>query len=138
MQANDQPTPSPTRRRAWRTLLFVGAPLTGPLLVVGGIWLLGSDISEHKVPSTRTRLLQLTAEVDALGLTDADALSAAVERVAADARDAWGRPIRAEVSAGRPRFVSAGDDGVFDTADDVMVRTDAPLSEGDFDPLLVR
>ncbi len=138
MQANDQPTPSPTRRRAWRTLLFVGALLTGPLLVVGGIWLLGSDISEHKVPSTRTRLLQLTAEVDALGLSDADALAAAVERVAADARDAWGRPIRAEVSLGRPRFVSAGDDGVFDTADDIVVRTDAPLGEGDFDPLLVR
>ncbi len=138
MHASDEPTPSPTRRRAWRTLLFVGAPLTGPLLVVGGIWLLGSDISEHKVPSTRTRLLQLTAEVDALGLTAPDALAAAVAHVATDVRDAWGRPIRAEVLDGRPRFVSAGEDGVFDTADDVVVRTDAPLGEGDFDPLLVR
>lgn len=138
MQASDDPTPPPTRRRAWRALLFVVAPLTGPLLVVGGIWLLGSDISEHKVPSTRTRLTQLVAEVDALRLSDDDALAAAVERVAADVRDAWGRPIRAAMVDGRPRFVSAGEDGAFDTADDVVVRTDAPLGAGDFDPLLVR
>lgn len=138
MQATDQPTPSPSGRRVRRTLLFVVAPLTGPLLVVGGIWLLGSDITEHKVPSTRTRLLQLTAEVDALGLSDADALARAVERGAADVRDAWGRPIRADIVDGRPRFVSAGDDGAFDTADDVVVRTDQPLGSGDLDRLRVR
>jgi len=45
---------------------------------------------------------------------------------ALDAVDAWGRPLQVTFGGGVPVLQSAGPDGVFGTADDLLVPLEAP------------